>query len=439
MLVLVVCLCPSSVHVVATFSSALIMSYFPLVVLASAFLSIVITSVMGQCPPSCTCVVLHNADCTKSFLSEIPQSGFNQYLTNLNASFNKITYLSQDSLRRIQELTHLNLSYNIISSIHSEAFMTLKHLKSLDLTRNYIDSIDSGTFMYNKKLEWLSLAANPTFTLPNKGFHISNLLFWNISHCSIQNIHSDTFKDMGKLRQLYLNNNKIVSLNNRAFRYLNQLLTLDLCYNALQNIDAEVFSYLSELESLSLCHNNVSRINITFLHAVIRIGKVDLEGNPWICDCDSANVYSSCAKNNNCNLNLTCEFPDGLKERHWGVIDDALGCKTTTVSAIARWFSVKETTTTTDQTEEPILSTMSSESSESSGFSSEDSEEIDHWLTIMIVLIIVCSLTCVGVIVLCIKSYRLKRRSRNGAQVLRESSGQPLNKNDQQQSQESAI
>jgi len=415
------------------------MSYFPLVVLASAFLSIAFNSVMGQCPLRCSCIVLHNADCTRLFLSEIPQSEFNKHLTNLNASFNKITYLSQDSLRNIQELTHLNLSYNIISSIHSETFMTLKHLKSLDLTRNYIDSIDSGTFMYNKKLEWLSLAANPTFTLPNKGFHISNLLFWNLSHCSIQNIQSDTFKEMGKLRQLYLNNNKIVSLSNRVFRYLNQLQMLDLCYNALQNIDAEVFSNLFELRSLSLCHNNVSRINITFLHAVIRIGKVDLEGNPWICDCDSVNVYSSCAENKNCSLNLTCEFPDDLKQQHWSVVG-ALECKTTAVSAIVRSFSAKEMTTTTNQTEETIRSTMSSEPSESSESSSEGpkgSEEIDLSVLIMEILIGLCSLVFLCVIGLGIATCLLKRRSPNRAQELNTGSGRPPNENNQRLVRES--
>jgi hypothetical protein len=223
---------------------------------------------------------------------------------------------------------------------------------------------------------------------------------------------------MGKLRQLYLNNNKIVSLNNRVFRYLDQLQTLDLCYNALKNIDAEVFSNLSKLRSLFLCHNNVSRINITFLHAVITIGKVDLEGNPWICDCDSANVYSSCAKNNNCNLNLTCEFPDGLKQRHWSVIDD-LGCKPTTVSTIARRLPEKETTATTDQTEESKWPTMSSEPSEEDPEVTkvtEDSEEIDFWLWIMIALISLCWLTCVFVITLGINTYLRKCRSPNVVQ-----------------------
>jgi hypothetical protein len=278
--------------------------------------------------------------------------------------------------------------------------------------------------MYNMELEWLSLAHNPTFTLPNKGFHIPKLLFWNLSYCSIQNIHSDTFKEVGKLRQLYLNNNKIVSLNNNVFRYLNQLQTLDLCYNALQNIDDQVCSRLSELRSLSLCHNNVSRISIKLLNAIIRIGKVDLEGNPWICDCDSATVYSSCAKNKNCSLNVICEFPDDLKQRHWNAID-ALECETTTFSAIAISLSEEETTTRTYQTEESIWPTMSSETTEKEVLSLEKG----GWFWATVVLSVLCSVAFVSVIVLCAITCVCKRRGQDGDRVSNEVSRHPQNGN----------
>jgi hypothetical protein len=222
---------------------------------------------------------------------------------------------------------------------------------------------------------------------------------------------------MGKLCQLYLNNNKIVSLNNSVFRYLNQLQTLDLCYNALQNIDALIFSRLSELRSLSLCHNNVSRIDITLLHAVVRIGKVDLEGNPWICDCDSANVYSSCVKNKNCNLNLICEFPDNLKQSHWSVIE-TLKCRTTTVSVIAISLSEKETTNATDQTEVSIWSIMSSESSAEESTSETD----DNWYYVMIAFSVLSPLAFISCVILCV-IYRRKSRYPNADQVSRYPNG----------------
>ncbi|GFG29230.1 hypothetical protein Cfor_09749 [Coptotermes formosanus] len=347
---------------------------------------------MGQCPLQCSCSVVHSADCINSSLTEIPKSGFNQHLTQLNASKNRITILSKDSLRNIQQLTHLNLSYNSINSINSQAFMTLKHLNSLDLSSNNITSMDSGTFMYNKKLEWLSLANNPMFTLPNRGFYLPHLLFWNLSYCSIQNIRLDTFKQIKELRQLYLHNNEIVSLNNDVFQPLKKLQTLDLCYNALQNIDARVFSRLSELRSLSLCYNNVSRINTTLLDTVTRIGNVDLEGNPWICDCEYADVYFSCTKAKKCSLNLICEFPDNLKQRQWNVID-TLGCTPTTLPNTEKSWSEEETVTTTDQTTEPIWQTVSSQQQ-------QVSLEQDPWLGVMIGLSVGCAVVLLCIIVL---------------------------------------
>jgi hypothetical protein len=378
------------------------MSYFHLVIVANAFLSTVVIAVMGQCPLQCSCSVVHSADCTKSSLTEIPQSGFNQHLTKLNASFNRITILSKDCFRSINQLTHLNFSNNKINSINSEAFMTLRDLNSLDLSSNNIKSIDSGTFMYNKQLHWLSLADNSMFTLPNKGFHLPALLFWNLSYCSIQNIHLDTFKQITELRHLYLRNNTIVSLNNGVFHHLSQLQTLDLCYNDLQNFDIQVFSRLSELRSLSLCYNNVSRINITLIDAVTRIGMVDLQGNPWICDCDSADVYSSCAKNKNCSLNLICKFPEHLKQRQWNVID-TLKCTPTALPTTERSWSEEETVITTDQTTESPWQTVSPEQ--------QDSLLKDVWFWVMIVLSLCCSLTFLGIIVLCICIHRHKRRN----------------------------
>jgi hypothetical protein len=108
---------------------------------------------------------------------------------------------------------------------------------------------------------------------------------------------------------------------------------------------------------------------------------------------------------------LTCEFPDDLKQKHWSVTD-ALGCKTTTVSAIGSSLSEEETTITADQTEESIWSTMSTESSESS--EEENILEIDVWYWVMIVFAVLCllPLLCI-VVILCYGKCRYPNRGQN--------------------------
>ena len=402
------------------------MSYLPFVIVANALLSSVVTSVMGQCPQQCSCSVVHSADCTRSSLTEIPQHGFNQHLTKLNVSFNSITNLSKISLTHVRQLTHLNLSYNNITNINENAFITLKHLNSLDLSSNNIKSIDYRTFMYNTKLQWLSLADNPKFTLPNEGFfYFQELRFLNLSYCAVQNIQPRTFKKIQNLRQLCLHNNKIASLGHGVFQPLTQLQTLNLCYNALQNIDAQVFSGLPKLRSLSLCYNNVSRLSVASLDTVIRIGRVDLEGNPWICDCDSADMYSNCAKHENCSLNLTCQFPDILKHRQWGAVD-TLACTSSTVSAIELTWSEEQTINSTDGTAESTWQTVSSDQ--------QVPEQTDFWWWVMIVLAVCCVLAFSCLIPI---YRRTRKRNRNGGQGVGESSGrsgQLQNEKDHQRS-----
>ena len=102
------------------------MPYFPFIAVAIAFLSLVVTSVMGQCFLECSCLVVHNAGCTKSSLSEIPQSGSNQHLTNLNACFNMITILRQDYCCAFSLLWVWNLVCRLSHYLQADSLFTAK-------------------------------------------------------------------------------------------------------------------------------------------------------------------------------------------------------------------------------------------------------------------------------------------------------------------------
>jgi hypothetical protein len=373
------------------------MSGLLLAAVVTVSLSIVATGVLGQCPSQCSCSAAYGADCTSSSLTELPQSGLNRHLTKLNASFNNITMLGKMSLKHISELVHLNLSHNQITSIHSQAFLTLKDLSSLDLSSNYITSIQSGTFMYNRQLTSLSLADNRMITLPNT-LYLQQLHFFNLSHCNLRSINPHTFNNMQELRELYLDNNEIVSLNSEVFRRLQQLQLLDLCYNDLQNLHANVFSRLENLKLLSLCHNNVSKISATLLDVVVKIGDVDLEGNPWICDCNFADVYYSCVEEEKCRLNLTCEFPDRFRERHWNVIEQ-LGCMPTASPTTVGTPSEAEASATTHQTTQQTTELMRL----TKGLKN------DSWYWVTVIVSPLCLVVTVALVVQAVKNCRSSR------------------------------
>lgn len=371
------------------------MSGLLLVAVVTVFLSVVASSVPGPCPVECSCPTVHGANCINSSLNEIPQSEFDQNLTKMNASFNNIVILSKDSLKHIPMLIHLNLSHNKICSIDSQAFLALKNLSSLDLSSNNMTSINSSTFMYNRQLTWLSLAGNSMFKLPSNLF-LPQLQYFNLSRCNLRDLQSDTFKSMQELRELYLDNNEIVSLNTGVFRHLYQLQKLDLCYNSIESLREHVFSRLSKLRSLSLCHNNVSRINVTLLDAVVRIGEVVLEGNPFICDCGAADLYYSCAEKKSCHLNLTCEFPAYLKRRQWDVIGQ-LGCVTTASPTTMGTSSETEMETTVDQTR-----------TEQAGVSENNEQNV--WIVTTVGLLVSCFVTGIVIVTFTVKICRHKRK-----------------------------
>jgi hypothetical protein len=261
--------------------------------------------------------------------------------------------------------------------------------------------------MYNKQLKWLSLADNLMFTLPEKdGLYLTQLSFWNISHCNMKNIPLNTFSNVQELQELYLNNNKIASLNPEVYRPLLGLQKLDLCYNTLQNIDGQVFSRLFNLISLSLCHNNISRIGIALLNAVVRIGDVNLEGNPWICDCGSVDVYYKCAEENNCNLNLKCAFPGRFKDRHWNVIGQ-LRCMPAISSTTVGASSEAET----DSTMQEITTEQSLQEDSSEQSLQEDSSEQNIWYWIIVcVLFIILIISLSGIAILGIRICKERKK-----------------------------
>jgi hypothetical protein len=215
---------------------------------------------------------------------------------------------------------------------------------------------------------------------------------------------------MQELRELYLDNNEIVSLSSEVFRRLQQLQLLDLCYNDLQTLHANVFSRLKNLKLLSMCHNNVSRISATLLDVVVKIGDVDLEGNPWICDCNSADVYYSCVEEEKCCLNLTCEFPDRFRERHWNVIEQ-LGCMPTASPTTVDTPSEAEASAATHQTTELMRLTKASKK--------------DYWYWVTVIVSPLCLVT-VALLVQAVKnciSSRTRLANRSSSGGLSDSSG----------------
>lgn len=222
----------------------------------------------------CKCVWSHGkrtADCTNRNLSEIP-TDLSSEIREIDFSNNPLHYLGRQvlkkaELRDIHKLKFVNCS---ISAVDDTAFEGLQLLIELDLSRNSIVLLTSRIFADNIKLRILSLSFNKLRRLDHR-------LCYNM-----------TF-----LQKLQLNNNEIEYINDTAFSNLPLLQHLDFSYNKLTVMPPE------------------------FLEAFPKIVSLNLQDNPWICDCHLQEFRNKTKQANLITTRTECAEPPLLKGRLW--------------------------------------------------------------------------------------------------------------------------
>ncbi|KAL7837843.1 hypothetical protein SRHO_G00275540 [Serrasalmus rhombeus] len=144
------------------------------------------------------------------------------------------------------DVRRLLLSDNWIPQIPSDFLVLYSDLVYLDLRNNSLSHIEPGTLSTSSRLVFLDLGSNNLTEIPKGAFGESRSLI--------------------KLR---LGNNPYLSMvNEDAFRGLTSLRELELERNALSGLQVGA---LSQLPSLRV---------------------VRLEGNPWVCNCTFANLFT---------------------------------------------------------------------------------------------------------------------------------------------------
>lgn len=149
------------------------------------------------------------------------------------------------------DVRRLLLSNNWIPRIPSDFLVLYSDLVYLDLRNNSLSHIEPGTLSTSSRLVFLDLGSNNLTEIP-KG----------------------TFGESRSLIKLRLGNNPHLSMvNEDAFRGLTSLRELELERNALSSLQVGA---LSQLPSLRV---------------------VRLEGNPWVCNCNFANLFAWLVEN----------------------------------------------------------------------------------------------------------------------------------------------
>jgi hypothetical protein len=175
-------------------------------------------------------------------------------------------------------------------------------------------------------LHILSLSNNEHFNLPEGGYFLSStsLRELDLSACKLSHIPPKTFQELPRLQELYISHNQIKILY--PLQGVERLTTLDVSDNYLRDLQSDIFVVLPNLIHLNLSFNKFSTltVNVTAQLANVR-NAVDLQGNPWVCDCLMYSTMYSWCRNNSVDWSLVCASPSRFEGKLWAIYGEE-GC-----------------------------------------------------------------------------------------------------------------
>ncbi|XP_054878512.1 toll-like receptor 13 [Poeciliopsis prolifica] len=268
-----------------------------------------------------------------------------QKLEILDLSLNFIKCLNNYDFQGLRSLKHLNLTSYFRENLKYYTFLGLKSLKSFSGSIE-LYSINLRTLPQLEKIQ-VNFNYNEPFRTPHlnpyedsieikslksvlmtcrsdhKGlfYFLTKGVFRNMKHLEYfkaENIYlsapySDTFKFNQKLRSLIFTKTDLSEIQPELFLPIPNLESLDLSESQLKSLDFLVQANLSALRYLKLTGNELSVINTTVFQSLHSLTFLDLDKNPFTCDCSNADFIQWVKSNTQTQVvnadQYVCSFP----------------------------------------------------------------------------------------------------------------------------------
>lgn len=195
-------------------------------------------------------------------------------LEYLNMGYSNLSYIAPSSFSKMTSMKRLILSGNRLNNLEAGLFANFTHLESLELNSCGLREPINPTVFFNNftytDLTELQLAGNPLVITANTSLlpdQLSRLKILDLSNCNISSLPTDAFINTPDIRELILYGNWFNSSNLAFLQKMPNLELIDLRYN---NVSTFPFSVISDMPKLS---------------------KIKLIGNPWLCDCNVAELW----------------------------------------------------------------------------------------------------------------------------------------------------
>lgn len=232
-------------------------------------------------------------------------------LTNLHTlklGYNAIHTLKSDLFQHTPNLKTLALDSNpfrVLDHVTVEALSSLTYLEVLDLSYTQLKDLPEYLLHTPKYLRVLNLTGNFMTQVPTALQHSHALEVLKFSDNPIIVLDRSSFKsEMPYLRELHMTN--MPNLTYIASGSMSTLIVLQEVYlghnHRLSSIDPDTFSSRRVNEEseqwppilkLDLGHNSLSTLDRHLLGRWDILQYLNLEGNPWMCDCENQWMVST--------------------------------------------------------------------------------------------------------------------------------------------------
>lgn len=266
-------------------------------------------------------------------------------LIELILSYNKLDYIDYGFFANLNSLEKLDLSHNSFEKLDSQMFNGLSKLDSLDLSYNKLTTLPDGIFTPLRRLVNLNLGYNDLGTFLEGTVNlfdsdidlVKNITRLNLDRLNLKKIGNTFFDDSNNLIDLSMADNNFddipfipmsvtrfdfsgnnvsiltvrhLNYNNLEILRLNRMKSLQAIdkyalYNMpnllelyiencprLRELNGLAFGVIRpipddiKLKKFSLLRSGLQSVNQTYLHLFKRLDYIDLQNNPFVCDCD---------------------------------------------------------------------------------------------------------------------------------------------------------
>ncbi|XP_078049315.1 uncharacterized protein LOC144476363 [Augochlora pura] len=220
-------------------------------------------------------------------LQYINHDALNHRIPNLkilDLSSNVLSFVNETMLEHFEVLTYLSLANNPMNDgIHVNAFSNLKQLQYLNLSNTSLSYVSTELFKPLTNLSTLDLSSNPITAVPVLPstiveLDLSNTMMTDFKNISLPGLRELKLNDMRNLEVLRFDD--LENLPN--LKTLSLTGSKKLTYLSTDRHDEKRFPLLMQL-SVNNC--NLKTLDRSFLWIIKRISIINLDGNPWNCDC----------------------------------------------------------------------------------------------------------------------------------------------------------